>query len=212
MIVFIQARSNSKRFDKKVLKMIYGLPLIIHVVNNVKKSKSVKDIIVATSNNISDKNLIKLLKNFKIKFFRGELENVVLRFVRLAMKIKCKYFIRISGDSPLIDNKIIEYAIKIHKKNKNFDIITNVFPRTFPKGQSVEIIKVQILKDYINKMSKSDLEHVTRYFYKNSSKFKIKNFKSKNKKKVMKLSVDTISDFIKIKKKIDKRKFLNFGL
>ena len=32
-------------------------------------------------------------------------------------------------------------------------------------------------------MSKSDLEHVTRYFYKNSSKFKIKNFKSKNKKK-----------------------------
>tara|TARA_Y100001958_G_scaffold160062_1_gene165716 strand:- start:802 stop:1440 length:639 start_codon:yes stop_codon:yes gene_type:complete len=212
MIVFIQARSNSKRFDKKVLKMIYGLPLIIHVVNNVKKSKSVKDIIVATSNNSSDNNLIKLLKNFKIKFFRGELENVVLRFVRLAMKIKCKYFIRISGDSPLIDNKIIEYAIKIHKKNKNFDIITNVFPRTFPKGQSVEIIKVQILKDYINKMSKSDLEHVTRYFYKNSSKFKIKNFKSKNKKKVMKLSVDTISDFIKIKKKIDKRKFLNFGL
>ncbi len=212
MIVFIQARSNSKRFDKKVLKIIYGLPLIIHVVNNVKKSKSVKDIIVATSNNSLDNNLIKLLKNFKIRFFRGELENVVLRFVRLAMKIKCKYFMRISGDSPLIDNKIIEYAIKIHKKNKNFDIITNVFPRTFPKGQSVEIIKVQILKDYINKMSKSDLEHVTRYFYKNSSKFKIKNFKSKNKKKVMKLSVDTISDFIKIKKKIDKRKFLNFGL
>ncbi len=212
MIVFIQARSNSKRFDKKVLKVIYGLPLIIHVVNNVKKSKSVKDIIVATSNNSSDNNLIKLLKNFKIRFFRGELENVVLRFVRLAMKIKCKYFMRISGDSPLIDNKIIEYAIKIHKKNKNFDIITNVFPRTFPKGQSVEIIKVQILKDYINKMSKSDLEHVTRYFYKNSRKFKIKNFKSKNKKKVMKLSVDTISDFIKIKKKIDKRKFLNFGL
>ena len=212
MIVFIQARSNSKRFDKKVLKVIYGLPLIIHVVNNVKKSKSVKDIIVATSNNSSDNNLIKLLKNFKIRFFRGELENVVLRFVRLAMKIKCKYFMRISGDSPLIDNKIIEYAIKIHKKNKNFDIITNVFPRTFPKGQSVEIIKVQILKDYINKMSKSDLEHVTRYFYKNSRKFKIKNFKSKNKKKIMKLSVDTISDFIKIKKKIDKRKFLNFGL
>ena len=116
MIVFIQARSNSKRFDKKVLKIIYGLPLIIHVVNNVKKSKSVKDIIVATSKNSSDNNLIKLLKNFKIRFFRGELENVVLRFVRLAMKIKCKYFMRISGDSPLIDNKIIEYAIKIHKK------------------------------------------------------------------------------------------------
>ena len=138
MIVFIQARSNSKRFDKKVLKMIYGLPLIIHVVNNVKKSKSVKDIIVATSNNSSDNNLIKLLKNFKIKFFRGELENVVLRFVRLAMKIKCKYFIRISGDSPLIDNKIIEYAAERNKNKYNL----------FTPGTNIKIISEALSRFY----------------------------------------------------------------
>ena len=42
-------------------------------------------------------------------------------------------------------------------------------------------------------MNKADLEHVTRYFYKNSSNFFIKNFKSFKKKKI-KLSVDTKKD------------------
>ena len=46
------------------------------------------------------------------------------------------------GDSPLIDYKLINKAIKISKKYNKYDIITNVYPRTFPQGQSVEIIKV----------------------------------------------------------------------
>ena len=56
------------------------------------------------------------------------------------------FFIRISGDSPLINLKIIDRAISLHKKNKNVDIITNVFPRTFPMGQSVEINKTKMIK------------------------------------------------------------------
>ena len=35
------------------------------------------------------------------------------------------------------------------KENKNLDLITNVFPRTFPKGQSIEIIKTSIIKNNI---------------------------------------------------------------
>ena len=46
----------------------------------------------------------------------------------------------------MIDPKLIDKAIKITKKIKEYDIITNVFPRTFPKGQSVEVIKTSTLK------------------------------------------------------------------
>ena len=212
MIAIIQARSNSKRFKEKILKNIYGLPMIIHVAMKVNKSNYVKKLIVATSKSKMDDNLIKVLKAFKIKYFRGELNNVASRFLKLAIKKKCKYFIRINGDSPLIDSNIIDKAIKLHKKNKKFDLISNVFPRTYPKGQSVEIIKVKTLKNNINKMSKSDLEHVTKYFYKNYKKFKIKNFKNKQKKRIMKLSIDTISDLKKITNKFKKKNFINFNL
>ena len=102
------------------------------------------------------------------------------RLLETSKKYNSKYFIRINGDSPLIDFKIINRAIKIHQKRKaDYDIVTNVFPRTFPKGQSVEIIRSSILQKNMKKFSLFDKEHVTTYFYKNHSDFKIKNFKSK---------------------------------
>ena len=42
------------------------------------------------------------------------------------------FFIRVSGDSPLIDPKLIDKAYEIHCK-QNFDLITNIMKRTFPK-------------------------------------------------------------------------------
>ena len=96
------------------------------------------------------------------------------RLYETAKANKAKFFVRISGDSPLIDPKIIDKAIKISHKQGKYDIITNVFPRTFPKGQSVEVIKTSILKKYSKNFSKADKEHVTKYFYKNSNKFRVK--------------------------------------
>ena len=54
MIAIIQARCNSKRFKNKVLKFFLGKPIIQHVVDNVKKSKKLNKVIVATSKNKSD--------------------------------------------------------------------------------------------------------------------------------------------------------------
>ena len=51
---------------------------------------------------------------------------------------------------------------------------------------------------------KSELEHVTKYFYNNSTKFSIKNFTNKNKYKQFKSSIDTINDFKKLKHLIKK--------
>ena len=49
LLAIIQSRTNSKRLKNKALLKIYGLPMIHHVVNNVKKSKKIKMVIVATS-------------------------------------------------------------------------------------------------------------------------------------------------------------------
>ena len=195
MLAIIQARTSSKRFKNKILFPINGIPLIKHVVNQVKKSKKITRIIVATSKDKTDDKFTKYLKQERILYFRGELNNVALRLYTLANKKKAKYFVRINGDSPIIDHKIIDRAINISKKlKKNFDIVTNVYPRTFSKGQSVEIIKTNILKKNLENFSDSEKEHVTKYFYKNSRKFCIKNFTSKDKKKIMKMSVDTKKD------------------
>ena len=211
MLAIIQARTSSIRFPKKVLTRIYGKTIIEHVVLKIKKSKKIKTLIVATSVKKSDDMLVDHLKKNKIKYFRGSLENVALRLLQVALKYKQKYFIRISGDSPLIDYKIINRSINLLKKIKNVDIVTNVFPRTFPSGQSVEIINVNSLKKNLKKMSKFDLEHVTSYFYKNNQIFLIKNFSTKLNCNI-KLSIDTKQDLKVILKKIKKKFFFNFSL
>ena len=77
--------------------------------------------------------------------------------------------------------------------------MTNVFPRTFPMGQSVEIIKTEIIKKNLKQFSNKDREHVTRYFYKNNSIFSILNFRNRSRKKIFKMSIDTIKDFNNLK-------------
>ena len=202
MLIIIQARTNSQRFPKKVLYKLENKPIIVHVLDRLKKSKFKNNLIVATSDKSSDDRLVQLLKKKKIKIYRGNLKNVSERLYETALKLKEKYFVRVSGDSPVIDVKILDKLIEIFKKKKysNYDIITNVFPKTFPKGMSFEIIKREIISKNMKFMTENEKEHVTKYFYKNSAKFKIKNLENYNKKKYnLDLTLDKKIDLKRIK-------------
>ena len=203
MIVIIQARSNSKRFKNKVLHKINKIPVIQHVIDNISKSKKVKKIIVAISKNKIDDILANYLLARKIKIYRGDLNNVAKRLYLAAKKFNAKKFLRISADSPLIDYKIIDRAININQKYSSYDLITNLYPRTFPKGQSVEIIKSSIIKKNLKYMDELDKEHVTKFFYRKKFKFQIKNFQTKKKYKLKNYCVDYIKDIRKIEKAIN---------
>jgi len=201
MIAIIQARTSSQRLKNKVLIKIKGKPMISYVIKSIKKSKMIKKLVIATSSKKSDDPLAQYLKRNFTNIYRGSLRNVAQRMYYAAKKFNANYFIRISGDSPFLDKKIIEKAIKIHKKNINkFDLITNVFPRTYPQGQSVEIIKSSLLKKTIPLMNVDEREHVTKYFYKYPKIFRIKNFKAR-KKSNKKLSIDTKKDLERLKYK-----------
>tara|TARA_B100000767_G_scaffold236267_1_gene229922 strand:+ start:129 stop:779 length:651 start_codon:yes stop_codon:yes gene_type:complete len=210
LLVIIQARTSSRRFKNKILHSFYGKKLIQHVFEKIKKSRKVK-IIVSTSTNKEDDKLVRFLKDKKIKYFRGSLNNVAKRLYDTAISEKQSFFLRISGDSPLIDFRLINKSMNIFEKNKNFDLITNIFPRTFPSGQSVEIIRISVLGKNMKFFSRLDKEHVTRYFYRNSSKFKIKNFANTKKTSIKKLSIDTLDELKKILKTFTKKKFLNYS-
>ena len=147
--------------------------------------------------------MIKLLNFVKknITYFRGSLKNVALRYLRAAEKFKTNYFLRICSDSPFIDSKLVDKII-IRSKLKKFDLVTNIFPRTFPKGQSIEIVKTKILKSNISKFNKYELEHVTPFFYNNNKKFKIYNLRSKKNLSKLNLSIDSKEDLFYLKKNI----------
>ena len=199
MLCIIQARYSSKRLPGKVLKKILGTTVLERVINQVKKSKKINKIIIATSKHKSDKKIINFCKRNKINCILGPLNNVFKRFYSIIIQEHCKSFVRISADSPLLDYSLIDKAVTLFNKNR-YDIITNVFPRTFPKGFSVEVINSKIILNSLLKIKKKrHQEHLTSFFYDNYKKFKIKNFYNKINYSNINLSIDNLSDFIRVK-------------
>jgi spore coat polysaccharide biosynthesis protein SpsF (cytidylyltransferase family) len=212
VLCIIQARYSSKRLRGKVLKKIYGLSVLERVYNLVKKSKKISKIIIATSKQASDKKIIKFCKIKKISYFAGPLNNVFKRFYLILKSGNYKSFVRISSDSPFMDPKLIDRGINLFNQN-NYDLVTNVFKRTFPKGFSVEVINARIFMDTLSRIKKNEFkEHVTTFFYKNFKNYKIKNFYNRIDKSNINLSIDTKNDFDKAKKIIKFCKNKNFSL
>ena len=212
MLCIIQARYSSKRLPGKVLKNILGTTVLKRVVNQVKKSKKINRIIIATSRHKTDKKIINFCDKNKIYCMAGPLNNVFKRFYSIIVHEDYKSFVRISADSPLIDPSIIDKAITLFNK-KQYDIVTNVFPRTFPKGFSVEVVNSKLILDFLLKIKKKKhQEHLTSFFYDNYKNFKIKNFYNKINISNINFSIDSFADFIRAKNILKFCKNKNYSL
>ena len=146
MLIVIHARTSSSRLPNKALKKINEFSILEHVIKRVLRSKLKSKVVIATSEDQSDDSLEQIALEYNLECFRGELKNLNLRLLKLINKKSLNSFVRICGDSPFIDAKIIDEAIALFNSG-NFDLVTNTFPRTFPKGQSVEIITRKILEE-----------------------------------------------------------------
>lgn len=167
VVAILQARCNSTRLPNKVLKEIKGKPMIEHQINRINRSRLIGDLIVATSNEETDFPLIALCKKINVKVFAGSLDNVLDRFYQAAIATNADVIVRLTGDCPLTDSKIIDDVIKLHIDKKN-NYTSNTDPETFPDGLDVEVFNFAELKcAWKNASIKSDLEHVTPYIRRN---------------------------------------------
>jgi len=193
-IVIIQARTDSKRFPKKVLSQIEGKPMLWHVINRIKKIKCDEIVVVTTKRKIDDE-IIEIAKKQKVKIFRGKTNDVLDRFYQASLKLKADVIVRITADCPLIDpiesQKILNKFLK-----GNFDYISND-SETYPNGLDTECFSFETLKKAWEESNlKSEKEHVTSYIWNNPKKFKIHTIHHKNKKKIdhLRWSVDYPDD------------------
>lgn len=171
----IQCRMSSKRFPGKVLATFLKKPLLDHVVQQIKKTHIQSTIVLATSTDNSDNPLVSHAKELGLKIVRGSLNNVVERYALALDRYSCDAFFRVCGDSPLLLPHLFNQAALIYK-NKPYDIVTNLFPRTFPAGMSVELIQTKtFLEIRKNIIDDSEKEHLSKHFYNNFDKFKIHN-------------------------------------
>lgn len=200
--VIIQARMGSSRLPGKVMKNIEGKTILQHVIDRLKESKIVDEVIVATTINKIDDILEDECINLDIKCFRGSEDDVLSRYYFAAKENNLDVVIRVTSDCPLIDPIILDKMILFYLEN-NYDIVTNagsdLTKRTFPRGLDVEIFSFEALQySYRNAKESYQKEHVTPYIYENSSK--IFHYLNEKDYSNYRWTVDTEEDLIVIEK------------
>jgi len=174
--VVVIARMTSGRLPGKSLLSIGRQTLIEAVVERVAQSREIGTVAVATSIEASDDAIEDWCDERDLLCVRGSLEDVACRFLHAGSRLGASHVVRISGDSPFIDPILIDHAVRLSRSH-DVDLVTNVFPRTFPKGQSVEVLGTQALrKAAAEGLSNVQREHVTRVFYDNYEDYRVLNF------------------------------------
>ena len=175
---FLQARVSSRRLSNKVLSLIAGKEMLLHQIDRLKLSKCIDRIVVLTSIDPSDDVLVRLCKEHKIDVFRGDLNDVLSRYIQALSKYPCDNVVRITGDCPLLDWDVVDLVVSEHIKNLG-DYTSNTLLPTFADGLDVEVIKSTCLLDASLKAIKPyEREHVTYYIYTNPESYVLNNIKN----------------------------------
>lgn len=167
--VIIQARMGSTRLPGKVMLKISGKTVLGHVIERVKQSEKIDDIIIATTIDNCDDLIETEAFKYGVNVFRGSEQNVLERYYLAAKKNQLDVVIRVTSDCPLIDPFIIDNLIEIFLEN-SYDMVSNTGSdyrkRTIPPGLDVEVFSFTSLEEaYLKADQHYQLEHVTPYIY-----------------------------------------------
>ena len=193
--IIVAARMSSNRAPGKVLRSVGGRPLLSYLLDRLGRCTETDDITVATSVAPSDDRLARYCAGVGVRCIRGPLDDVAARFAAVLRERPMGAFVRISGDSPLLDPGLVDRAVALFRSWRP-DLVSNVHPRSFPKGQSVEVISADAFSRALPEMTQAaDREHVTPFFYRHGERFHIVGFEAPSDLSGHQLSVDTEADF-----------------
>lgn len=172
------ARMSSSRLPGKVLRPLAGRPALALLLDRLALAREPDVVAVATSDRPEDDPIAELCAARGTPCHRGPLDDVAARMLGAAEALGFDAFVRVNGDSPLIDPALVDRAIRLLHA-RGCDLVTNVFPRSFPVGQSVEAIRVEAMRTAVAEMTDPAYrEHVTQWFYAHPERVRIESFTS----------------------------------
>jgi spore coat polysaccharide biosynthesis protein SpsF len=195
VIGVVQARLSSRRLPGKILMKMLARPILDHLLEGLSHAVRLDHIVLATSIDPSDAPTAGFAAARGIPCHRGPLDDVAARLLHAGEEYQADAIVRISGDSPLIDPAIVDHAVGLFCEGAA-EIVTNVRPRTFPRGQSVEVIALNALRRTTARMTTSqEREHVTQYMYAHPQEYSIRSFVTPDRRPEVQLSIDDAQDF-----------------
>lgn len=174
VVATIEARMASTRLPHKVMLEYCGKTNLNHIVDRVRQSKFVDEIVIATTVNPLDDVIEAHGKEIGCSVYRGSEDDVLLRVLEAAKSANADLIVEICGDCPIIDWTHIDQAVSLH--DHELDYVNNFLSKTYPVGLAVQVFSVGLLTRVESlTQNPADREHVTSYIYSHPEAFNIKN-------------------------------------
>ena len=165
----IPARLNSTRLEKKLLKDLCGIPLIVRTYKNIVKTNLFNEVIVVTD---SDEIIDVLVKN-DIKFLKSKNEHKTGtdRIAEFSNEFKSDIIVNIQGDEPFINKNDLKKIIEVF--NNDIDNKIDIVSLMISLKSTNDIVNPNNVKVIVDKNNNSI------YFSRNVIPFNRSNYKIK---------------------------------
>ena len=194
VVAIVQARMGSTRLPGKVLADIQGHPMLWYVVQRTRAATTLNDVIVATTTQSPDADIVDFCSQLGVTCFRGHEDDVLDRYYQAALREKADVVIRITSDCPLIDPEIIDTVVRAFVAGQ-YDYASNSLVRTYPRGLDTEVMTFDVLEQaWFRARKPYERAHVTAYIYDKSSDFRLLSVTGDNDYSQYRWTVDTPED------------------
>ena len=197
----LNVRMGSSRLPGKTLKKIEGQPTVQILINRVMRSKFLDNVIINTTTNSEDDQIVEYCIQKGIQFNRGSEYDVLSRICDAIKKFEIDEFVELYGDAILQDPSIVDKAAHIYFSDDNHDFVGNDLKTTYPTGFEVEVVRSTAMIE-ANRLCEdpSIREHGTLFVRLNPHIFRLHNFEFSNPYDFLpELTLDTEKDFELIK-------------
>ena len=190
----IPARLNSTRLEKKLIKNLDGIPIIVRTYQNICSTKLFDEVVVVTDSD----EIINVLKEFDIKFLKSKEDHNTGtdRIAEFSKKFKSDIIINVQGDEPFVLKEDLSKIINTFKNDiENTINVVSLMTKLISAEEINNPNNVKVVVDKNNNalmFSRSIIpykrvennvnyfKHIGIYAFRNSFLNKFKKFKQTN--------------------------------
>jgi len=170
----IQARMTSSRLPGKVLFPLGNRPILQLIVERLRKSSRLSDILVAIPSDPEDDVLETFCKTLGVTVCRGSRDDVLERYIKALSLTSADTIVRVTADCPLIDPAIVDSAV-VTFNLAQVDYLCLGAEGGFPRGINAEVVSRAVLETASREAeSVFEREHVTPFIYTRPDRYQLR--------------------------------------
>lgn len=194
VVAMVQVRMSSTRLPKKALADINGHSSLWHHVNRLRMAKNIDQVVVSTTDSPDCDVIEEFCVQNNFTYYRGDEVDVLDRLYKTAVKFKGDILLRVTGDCPLVDPKLIDEGVDFFKKN-NFDFVKNNEIASFPHGLDFEVFSFSSLEKAWKEFKDPELRALATFgMYHNNPDVKVGNIKNNRNLSHIRITLDYPED------------------